>query len=320
MAYFHTNVLDNQIKALPTVDTASGSVATFDTDLTENLIECVCDIDNSVSSIAVGYDKNYDYFVDFNQMAKPISNDNYDKNASTVSYSDGVATITATGNYARIYFKTENTPTITANNVYLVTCDYKTNFVHQINPINMKIGNVLKNRIVTPTPNNWSKHYEIIKATNNVFNYMYFGDISSRYVSGDITDVKNIQFIDITQILGSTIADEIYNLETQTTGSGLAYFKNIFPNDYYDYTLSTIETIGSANNDGTGKTFQISFGETVSSGATYEAVSGLLTRSDTTTKKVDNCIIPTNNDINHILCNMGDISVKYLLSVGKKIS
>lgn len=47
MAYFHTNVLDSQIKALPTVDTASGSVATFDTDMTENLIECVCDIQYS---------------------------------------------------------------------------------------------------------------------------------------------------------------------------------------------------------------------------------------------------------------------------------
>ena len=50
MAYFHTNVLDPQIKALPTVSTASGSVATFDTDLTENLIECVCDIQYSQAS------------------------------------------------------------------------------------------------------------------------------------------------------------------------------------------------------------------------------------------------------------------------------
>ena len=50
MAYFHTNVLDPQIKALPTVDTASGSVATFDTDMTENLIEVVCDIQYSQAS------------------------------------------------------------------------------------------------------------------------------------------------------------------------------------------------------------------------------------------------------------------------------
>ena len=44
MAYFHTTVLDNQIKALPTVSTASGSIATFDTDMTENLIEVKCQI------------------------------------------------------------------------------------------------------------------------------------------------------------------------------------------------------------------------------------------------------------------------------------
>ena len=50
MAYFHTTVLDENIKALPTVDTASGSVASFDTDMTEKLIEVVCDIQYSQAS------------------------------------------------------------------------------------------------------------------------------------------------------------------------------------------------------------------------------------------------------------------------------
>ena len=40
MAYFPTNVLDNQIKALPTIATASGSIATFTTDKAENLVDC----------------------------------------------------------------------------------------------------------------------------------------------------------------------------------------------------------------------------------------------------------------------------------------
>ena len=44
MAMFHTNVLDNQIKALPTVSTASGSVANFTTDMQENLVSCVCQL------------------------------------------------------------------------------------------------------------------------------------------------------------------------------------------------------------------------------------------------------------------------------------
>jgi len=50
MAYFHTNVLDPQIKALPTVGTAQGSVASFDTDMTEDLIEVVCEIQYSQAS------------------------------------------------------------------------------------------------------------------------------------------------------------------------------------------------------------------------------------------------------------------------------
>ena len=50
MAYFPTKVLDNQIKALPTVSTASGNVASFDTDMTENLVSCVCDIQYSQAS------------------------------------------------------------------------------------------------------------------------------------------------------------------------------------------------------------------------------------------------------------------------------
>ena len=44
MAYFPTNVLDNQIKALPTVSTASGSVANFTTDMQETLVEVECEI------------------------------------------------------------------------------------------------------------------------------------------------------------------------------------------------------------------------------------------------------------------------------------
>lgn len=44
MALFHTTVLDNQIKVLPTVDTASGSIASFNTDLTENLVSVKCQI------------------------------------------------------------------------------------------------------------------------------------------------------------------------------------------------------------------------------------------------------------------------------------
>ena len=53
MAYFPTKVLDNQIKALPTVSTASGSVANFTTDMQENLVSCICEVASGASEINV---------------------------------------------------------------------------------------------------------------------------------------------------------------------------------------------------------------------------------------------------------------------------
>ena len=50
MAYFHTNVLDPQIKVLPTVSTASGSVANFTTDLGGKRL-CDWVVDNSATTI-----------------------------------------------------------------------------------------------------------------------------------------------------------------------------------------------------------------------------------------------------------------------------
>jgi len=44
MALFEIHPVDEQIKALPTVGTAQGSVASFETDMTENLISCVAEI------------------------------------------------------------------------------------------------------------------------------------------------------------------------------------------------------------------------------------------------------------------------------------
>ena len=44
MAMFEIHAVDEQVKALPTYKTASGSVATFNTDMTENLISCIAEI------------------------------------------------------------------------------------------------------------------------------------------------------------------------------------------------------------------------------------------------------------------------------------
>ena len=59
---------------------------------------------------------------------------------------------------------------------------------------------------------------------------------------GNIAYFKNCMAIDLTAMLGSTIANYIYTLETQTAGSGVAWFRKYFPNLYYAYSAPTIQS------------------------------------------------------------------------------
>lgn len=49
--------------------------------------------------------------------------------------------------------------------------------------------------------------------------------------------------IDLTQMFGSTIADYIYNLETANAGAGVAWFKKLFPKDYYAYNAGQLMSV-----------------------------------------------------------------------------
>lgn len=58
------------------------------------------------------------------------------------------------------------------------------------------------------------------------------------------TNLKaTIQLFDLTQMFGTEIADYIYNLEQSNSGSGVALFKKLFPNDYYAYNVGTIMSV-----------------------------------------------------------------------------
>lgn len=49
--------------------------------------------------------------------------------------------------------------------------------------------------------------------------------------------------IDLTQLFGTTIADHIYSLEQSNAGAGVAFFKALFPNDYYAYDSGSIKSV-----------------------------------------------------------------------------
>lgn len=63
------------------------------------------------------------------------------------------------------------------------------------------------------------------------------------FSSGDYITVKSTMLFDLTAMFGSTIADYIYNLEQTTAGAGVAFFKALFPNDYYPYDAGTLKSV-----------------------------------------------------------------------------
>ena len=74
--------------------------------------------------------------------------------------------------------------------------------------------------------------------------YMFAADFKSVDVTtiGGVV-VQNLQFFDLTQMFGSTIADYIYSLEQATAGAGVAWFKKLFPKNYYEYNAGELLSV-----------------------------------------------------------------------------
>lgn len=69
---------------------------------------------------------------------------------------------------------------------------------------------------------------------------------SENLTSEDAWECNNSMMIDITQMFGSTIADHIYSLEQSQAGAGVAWFKKLFPLDYYPYDEGTLLNVNPA--------------------------------------------------------------------------
>ena len=83
--------------------------------------------------------------------------------------------------------------------------------------------------------NEWRRVSSIVNTRESVdhFDFLATSATMSGVEVGDYAEYRNCMLIDLTQMFGSTIADYIYNLETQTTGAGVSFFKSLFGADYY---------------------------------------------------------------------------------------
>jgi hypothetical protein len=93
------------------------------------------------------------------------------------------------------------------------------------------------------------------KATSSIKNATATSEqVSVRISTGtSVNFTAKIQVFDLTQMFGSTIADYIYSLEQATAGAGVAWFKKLFPNDYYEYDTGTLKSVeGLSSHDMVG--------------------------------------------------------------------
>lgn len=267
MALFHTTVLDNQIKALPTVDTASGSIATFDTDLTENLIEVKCQI------VAQSYD------------------------SLTISQNDG---LNWWGGVKMLQ------DFINAN---------ITGFAYDSTTLTFSASWDLNDKVILKMPFKVNTRYTFVIVGTNTGTSVY-SNLSVVYTDG------TSQQLNWSEATANTKKTLVF---TTTANKTVDYVKGIYASAqtilYYNECgmfegVATIDDFTPYN----GISINIPFGETLSGGGSFDVLSGILTRSDDTTKQLSANYIQALNGTNNVWCDTGDTEVKYLLTVGKKIS
>lgn len=92
--------------------------------------------------------------------------------------------------------------------------------------------------------------------TDTIFNCTNAGYSNIAIIFTDLpqgTYTIKPMLIDLTQMFGSTIADYIYSLERANTGDGVAWFKRLFPKDYYPYNSGDLLSVQTSEHRMVGK-------------------------------------------------------------------
>ena len=270
------------------LNTASGAIASFETNLPEPLQSVIVDVTatggNGTPSTPVpinGYteanivntqnesivdlfsiDSDFRGTVAFNQAVSGFAS-----NRSTINVSGNAVTATSDGEtyYFGVAIRTANDVIFKplANHKYFTA--YKIKDVSVTNLRAIKISNGFAANSLIGKANGYSGEGEysgffIGRGDTAIYlNASILNDETS--LTTDIFTIENVNIIDLTQMFGSTIADYIYGLEQATAGEGVAFFRNIYPDSYYPYDIGTTELVGKETPEAT-----IAFGQTVYGG------------------------------------------------------
>ena len=169
----------------------------------------------------------------------------YDSSKGSISYANGELTYTFStvgsnpwdnGINSSNFVKNKNHILLITQEIYVPkACNVNASYFQGSTSKATSVG---WNRVETIQKANESRHGEV--------EYNIFGisnPSESGYEVGDTYKIKNAMLIDLTQMFGSTIANYIYSLEQATAGAGVAWFKKLFPNDYYAYNAGELLSV-----------------------------------------------------------------------------
>lgn len=254
------------------IETSTGTLAEFDTEVEDNALEYESEIPYNANGYtglrvvntrtAPVYDKTPYLFrktpsgygnscieklnglsVAFNQLS-PIPETPQGVTGLVTDNRDGTWTFNGTApgtNYIWIYNRDAIPSVIKPNHCYFCVSSFKEG-LYQKARLQFILYGDSESFVDTEDMS------KIFKTPSDFTPYNSFGFVI-QYINGSVftNDVLTPQLIDLTQMFGSTIADYIYSLERNQDGAGVAYFKQLFGADYYEYNageLMSVKTSG----------------------------------------------------------------------------
>lgn len=218
----------------------------------------------------IANDTKYGGFIDFNQLIKNgnfVNTQDWNDINATFTVSDNIATVLKTAASGYIL---QAIPHI-ANHKY-----FKIATVKGTSEVTMYFNGEFNSIVLN---GEWQTVSRIYNAPSSETHYLNF----TTNEASDFTPyyLKNIMYMDLTQMFGENKANEIYAMEQSQAGSGVAYVKSLFPNDYYMYNTGGTKTTVDTVNGETGRIINIEFKDGTNPltvyGATIEPLTGLLT-------------------------------------------
>ena len=153
---------------------------------------------------------------------------------ATITGSDGVYTFTAGAQNDQVYMQ-QRSSLVVANHVYLCSVTFSTS-----DPANVKVR-MFSQDIESDDTTGWQTKVKFRKSAST--SSFTVGVRDTRASGWDGVAVKWFMLFDLTQMFGTTIADYVYSLEQANAGDGVAWFKKLFPNDYYAYDAGTLRSV-----------------------------------------------------------------------------